>query len=157
MKVYKIISQNTNLYYISYTDKKYISTELHCLIKKYKKNTLKDNSICIIFNYNDISFIELFESEHLYEIQQFINAYKQSNDNFIIENNENIIHENYADIRIIKQSNNKNNSILNQKQKTYYDKNRYKLAKKSLNRYYKIKKENEPNSMSMNINEILND
>jgi hypothetical protein len=174
LKIYKIISQNTEQYYIAHSSSLYLSSVLQQFVFKYKK-FLNDNKlfhpVFNIIDFNDISIVLLFDNILLDNINIIIQQYLTTNEKCINNNtNINIINK-LNDIVIIKNNksinkqdylkkyyeNNKNKYIKsNNEKKEYYKKNKNEIKQKSKLSYNeKINKKNK--KISMNINTFFNE
>ena len=173
-KIYKIISQNSNKYYIGHTSSQYLSSVLQQFIFKYKKflnNTTSFNPVFNVIDFDNVSIVLLFDNVELKNIHTIINKYKNENECDVNEETcENIINK-LETVSIMK-----NTKSINKKEylKEYYEQNKEKYVKdeddvkkyyndnkeKIKNTYkllYDQKKKNENKRISMNINDFFDE
>ena len=170
LKIYKIISQNTDKYYIGFTSSKYLSNVLQQFIFKYKKylnNEISFNTVYNIIDFDDINIELLYDNIEEEKVSQIINDYIIQNNNSINNDiNQNIINK-LNDINIIKNKKcqNKSEYLKNyyeqhkekytkniQDKKEYYSNNKDKIKNTSKLSYAdKIKNNNKKISMNINI------
>jgi hypothetical protein len=171
-KIYKIISLNTEKYYIGSTTSKYLSSVLQQFIFKYKKfidTQILFNPVYNIIDFNDLTIDLLFDITEQEKISEIINKYIVENNNSI---NGDIVNKCINKLNNINIINNKNNINKKEYSKNYYEKNKNKYKKniEDIKKYYdenkdKIKntskifynekKENDNKKISMNINSFF--
>jgi len=143
-KVYKIYSNNSNKYYIHYTETTVLTAILNKFILEYKTFILnKNSSFNTVFNIIDkdnISIQLLKKFDNLNIANNFILEYKNNNMYIISENNE--IVNKLQNINVIKikrdrqdyhkqyYSNNKDENIINTQNKKYYLNNKDNIKNK---------------------------
>ena len=170
LKIYKIISQNTNKYYIGHTTSLYLSSVLQQFIFKYKKFLNDEKLFHPVFNiidFNHISIVLLFDNIEIDNINNIIQQYLITNENYVNnDTNANIINK-LNDIFIIKHNKSINKSDYlktyyennkdkykksNDEKKEYYEKNKNSIKQNSKLSYdEKIKNKNKKISMNINI------
>jgi len=143
-KVYKIYSNNSNKYYINYTEKTVLTAILNKFILDYKTFLLdKNSSFNPVFNTidkNDISIQLLEKFDDLNMTNNFILEHKNNNTHIISENNEIInklqninvikIKRNRKDYHKKYYSTNKDENKINDQNKKYYQNNKDNIKNK---------------------------
>ena len=173
-KIYKIISQNTNKYYIGHTSSLYISSVLQQFIFKYKKFLNENklfNPVFNIIDFNNISILLLFDNIEFENIYNIVQHYLTTNENYVNNNTDvNVINklDNVIIIKTIKninkldyfktyyENNKEKYTKTNDEKKEYYEKNKNEIKKNSKLSY--VKKKNKKNKkISTNINTFFDE